>query len=276
MKIISRIFLYFFSSWALVSVGLMACSPFQDSPFSDRLLSRETNINVNAMSEIGTAESDGLLRIAVMADSHQNYHDLDEVIYKINRTQNIDFVVNLGDFTNSSYNYEYSQFIDSFVTLRRPAFTVIGNHDSIGAGPSLFRKAFSEPNFWFETTSRRFIFFNSANLENPDDFDPLWLKSAVDSSTKSVIILTHCSLQDPERFTGDTATLFNNIIADSKVALVLNGHNHVYSLNTVSSTILLQAARIEGLNWLLLEIQGTQMTISNMANGETTVVTLKN
>ena len=183
---------------ALIS-AVTSCAPFRDSPFSDKLLSKDRSLNEQAQGRIQNIESDGLLRMAIIADVHQNYSDLNTAIYSINQTTNIDFTVNLGDFTNSGYNLEYDQYIDSITSLRRPAFTVIGNHDSIGAGPELYRKAFSEVNFWFESSSKRFIFFNSANWENPNGFDPQWLKDAVTSSTKSVIIFTHCSLQDKER-----------------------------------------------------------------------------
>lgn len=84
--------------------------------------------------------------------------DLDQAIFRINQTTALDFVVNLGDMTNSAYNFEYNQFLDSIHPLRYPLLSVLGNHDSIGAGPSLFRKIFGDSNFWFESTSRRYSF----------------------------------------------------------------------------------------------------------------------
>ena len=211
-----------------------------------------------------------------MADSHQNYKDLDFVIGDINKATDIDFVVNLGDFTNSAYNLEYDQFLDSFVLLRQPALTAIGNHDAIGAGPSLFKKAFGESNFWFESVSRRFIFFNSVNLEDPEEFDPNWLLQTVQSSSKPVIIFSHVNLRDPERYSGATAQTFNTIISDSKVALILNGHNHIYEVGVDNGTVMLQCPRVEGPQWLLLEIQGTQLSITHKNSGAQVWQTLKN
>ena len=259
-----------------LSLMLMACAPIQDSPFSDKLLNKNLKLNVRALEKLKNVESDGIIRIAVLADPHQNYAALDDVVNDINNTRNIDFIVNVGDIGNSGYNFEYDQYIDSYVNLRQPAFTVIGNHDALGAGVALYRKAFSEPNFWFETDTKRYIFFNTANLEKPEFFDPQWLKDAVNSTTKAVIIFTHCSLLDPERFaSGTTAQIFSDVINASNVDLVVNGHLHAYGLNTVNNTILLQSDRVQGLNWLLLEIQGTQLSIENMTDKSKAVVTLK-
>lgn len=257
-------------------IGLGSCAPFADSPFSDQLLSKERNLNQTAREKLRDIEGDGKIRLAVLADAHQNYAALDHVIYDINQLGGIDFVVNLGDFTNSGYNLEYDQYINSYTTLRHPAFTVMGNHDAIGAGPHLFKKAFSDVNYYFESATKRFIFFNMASLESPEDFDPQWLKDTVAASSKSVIIFTHCDLRDPERIKGDDKTLMDGVLADSKVILVLNGHNHVFNLDYQNGTILLQAPRAEGENFFLIEIQGTQMHVTNSADGTDLSLTLKN
>lgn len=260
----------------LALLSLDSCAPFQDSPFSDQLLSRSHDLNETAIQKLKDIDADGKIRIAVLADAHQNYGSLDKAVYDINRTGSLDFVVNLGDFTNSGYNLEYDQYIDSYSALRYPALTVLGNHDALGAGPHLFRKAFSDPNYFFESATKRFVFFNSASLEDPEGFNLQWLQDTISSSSKSVIIFTHCSLKDPERFSGTVAQAFDAIIADPKVILVLNGHNHVYNLDTSQPTVLLQAPRVEGTSWLLLEITGTQMHITNQNDGTDTWVTLKN
>lgn len=254
---------------------VFSCAPFLDSPYSDQLLHPSRSLNTVSMQRLGDIEADGKIRIAVFSDAHQNYRDLDKVIYAINAEPNLDFAAYLGDFTNSGYNLEYDQFLDSVDYLRYPMLTSVGNHDSIGAGPSLFKKAFGPSNFYFESASRRFVFFNSANLENPKEFDPTWLKTVVDGSTKPVFIFSHMSLRDPERFLDETATVFDSIIKDSKVQLILNGHNHVYSLNTDNNTIMLQASRIENLQWMVIEIQGNQLTINKMDTKETILLTLK-
>lgn len=257
----------------LVVVG--SCAPFVDSPFSDQLLRPERNLNAQNIQRLGDIDADGVIRIAVFSDSHQNYKALDEVLFAINQTAGIDFVAGLGDYTNSGYNLEYDQFLDGISSLKPPKIFAIGNHDAIGAGVALFKKAFGDPNFYFESTSHRYIFFNSNNLEDPQGFDPAWLKSTVDGSTKPVFIFSHVQLRDPERYFNNDAVVLGSVIEDPKVQLILNGHNHVYDLSTDHNTVMLQAARVEGQQWLIIEIQGNQLCVKRMDLGETTCKTLK-
>lgn len=256
--------------------AFIACAPFQDSPFSDQLLRTERNLNQQSLDRISNIEMDGKIRIAVFTDAHLNYKELDQIIFQINQTVNLDFNVNLGDFTNSGYNIEYNQFLDSFVSLKGPTLSVTGNHDALGTGPDLFRKAFGASNYWFESDTKRFIFFHSAVPEDTEGFNPDWLKKTVEESTKPVIIFSHAQLRDPERFTGDITQMFSDIIANPKVVLILNGHNHIYDLTTDNGTAMLQAPSTDGSEWLLIEIQGTNLSITKMKTGETTSVTLKN
>lgn len=257
------------------SLGVIpSCAPFRDSPYSDNLLRQERNLNSLALRKLGSIEADGKIRFAVITDSHQNYKSLDDVIYKINQTPDLDFVVHLGDFTNSSYNFEYDQFLDSYITLKAPAFAVTGNHDAIGAGVSLFRKVFGLSNFFFESPSKRFIFFNTANLENPKGFNPGWLRSVVNNSSKPVIIFSHIELRDSERYFKQDAQYFDEVIKDARTQLIFNGHNHVYRLSIDSDTVLLQAPRVET-GWMLIEIQGNQLQMK-LSTGEEEWLTLKN
>lgn len=251
---------------------LAACAPFQDSIFSDTLLRKERYLNQKMIDALPDIDSDGILRIAVLADSHQNYKPLDSTIDQVNETPNIDFVANLGDFTNSAYNLEYDQFLKSYARIKYPRMTTIGNHDAIGAGPSLFRKAFGDINFWFESNSHRFIFFNTANLEDPESFDPNWLLNVVNASAKPVIIFTHIALEDPERFSGSVASIFTQVI--QKAQLVLNGHNHVYFSRSLLGTPLIQGPRVE-VGWIILEIQGTSLKVIQMPDGKVEWFTLK-
>lgn len=262
-------------SFVCICVGAtLGCAPFRDSPYSDNILRQERNLNTKALEKLGAIEGDGKIRFAVITDSHQNYKSLDDVIYEINQTPDLDFVVHLGDFTNSSYNFEYDQFLDSYITLMPPAFTVTGNHDAIGAGPALFRKVFGLNNFFFESPSKRFIFFNTANLEDPESFDPKWLRQTVSASSKPVIIFSHVELRDEERYFGQDAQYFDEVIKDPKTQVVFNGHNHVYRLLMDNGTVLLQAPRVES-GWMLIEIQGNQLQMK-LSTGEEEWLTLKN
>lgn len=255
---------------------ILQCAPFRDSPYSDQVLRAERELNTKSIKRIQNSEDDGILSFAVFSDSHQNYKALDQVVVQINKAENIDFVVNLGDFTNSGYNLEYDQFLDSYLLIQPPVISVLGNHDAIGAGPAIFKRVFGESNVWFETQTYRFIIFNSSNLEDPSEFSPQWLKQVVESSAKPIIIFTHAHLKDEDRFTGETAQIFSDVINNPKTQMILNGHNHVYDYQKEAGTILLQCGRTEGRQWLMVDISANQLSVRRMESGEQVWDTLKN
>lgn len=251
---------------------ITTCAPFKDSPFSDKVLTKARDLNNAAMGELQDVEADGEIKIALFADSHSNHRDLDDVIYQINQTPNIDFIVNLGDFTDSAYNLEYDRFVDSLEAVLKPNFTVIGNHDAIGAGPALFRKIFGPSNYFFETTTSRFVFFHTADLEDPQGFQPQWLLDAVAGSIKNVFIFSHISLVDMERF---PAAMFGPLFQNSLVKMSIYGHKHVYDLQNYSGTLLLQVPRVQRLQWLIMRITGSNVEVTRMPSGDIVSATLK-
>ena len=252
--------------WSVVA--LTGCLEMRDSPYSDTLARPERDLNTSNLAKIAGIEDDGVIRIAVFTDAHQNYEDLENVVGEINATPNVDFSVNLGDLTNSSYNAEYDRYLESATRLDRPFLTLIGNHDAIGAGPALFRKAFGPSSYVFESEHLRFVFWNSISWENPADFDPEWLLNTVDSSDKPAVIFTHIPLDDHERFDEALRARFLAMANSSKVAAVLNGHNHVYQYVNDTGTVFLQAPRVEDTKWLLFEFRTDGMHISKNDKGE--------
>ncbi|WP_413576507.1 metallophosphoesterase family protein [Bdellovibrio sp. HCB290] len=244
---------FYVSLFALLS----SCAPFVDSPFSDSLLRPERNLNVENGNLVGDVASDGEIRLAIFSDPHQNYKALDKVTFGMNQNGPYDFIAGLGDYTNSSYNLEYDQFIESLSRLEGIKLMTIGNHDTIGAGPELFKKAFGDLNSYVDRPGWRFIFFNSNNLESPENFSSQWLRDTVDGASGNVMIFTHTPLRDEERFHGQDAANMDYVIKENKVKIVFNGHNHVYQLTTDNGTIMLQCGRSEGDNgahWLIVRL----------------------
>jgi predicted phosphodiesterase len=266
-------------TYLLIFLVTSSCSPFVDSPFSDSLLRPERNLNAQSIDKIGDIESDNLIRIALFSDSHQNYKYLDKVTFAMNATEKIDFVAGLGDYTNSAYNLEYDQFLDGLEYLTLPKVMAIGNHDAIGAGPELFKKAFGNPNFYFESTNYRFVFFNSNNLEDPAGFDLDWLQTAI-TTPKKVFIFSHVQLRDHERYFNDDAAKLNAVITAPNVQVIFNGHNHVYDLMTDNNTVMVQVGRVDAgtdEHWVLIDIQlpATQICVKRMDTMETACQNLK-
>lgn len=243
-----------------LSTLLTGCFSFRDSPFSDQLFSPERNLNVVNQQALSINRK-SRLRVAVIADSHQNYRDLDSTIHTINREPDIDFAVILGDFTNSGYNIEYDRYLESHRIFRLPVFVILGNHDAIGAGISLFKKVFGPYNFSIENEYYKFIFFNSNNLESPENFSPEWLIQEVRSTEKEVYIFTHISLTDGDRFSSRD---FAEVLDASRVQMVISGHNHIFRIDEELSVLQLHVPRVEGNNYLIFEISPMLKTVQKV------------
>ncbi|WP_413289071.1 metallophosphoesterase family protein [Bdellovibrio sp. HCB337] len=241
----------------------LACAPFRGSPYSEVLITGERDLNTKKLPDLNAIETDAVVRIGVVTDSHQNYRDFRTVVEQLNGMSGIDFVVHLGDFTNSAYNFEYDQFIELWNRLLLPKFCVQGNHDAIGAGSTLYEKAFGDANTYFESGNYRFISFMTNNWEDPNDFSPQWLLDRVQETTKAVIIFSHVPLMDTERYSGNDRAILDQVLQQPNVILSLNGHNHTYIANKVGNVVIIQGARVEGENWLTVDITATTISVLN-------------
>ncbi len=255
-------------------VLIFGCGGSRNSPFSDQTAHTQADLNVTAVGEIKQINK-SVLRIAVFTDPHQNYVDLVNIVGKINSFSDIDFVVSLGDFTNSGYNVEFDQFLDSYLKIEPPALSLIGNHDALGAGMGLYKRIFGPPSFFFENSNRRFIFFNSAKLESPEDFHPKWLLESVEGSDKKVIVFTHIPLTDANNFDQETLQIFEQVIDNPKVQTVVNGHNNVYSLGAITGTHLIQVPRVENSQWILFTLEKSRLRLEIFPAGEIVWLSLK-
>ena len=247
----------------------ISCAPYASSPFSDSIQSDERNLNGDNLKKIKNEdiEEDGKIRIAVFSDTHQNYVYLNEAINDINRTTNIDFVVSLGDVTNSGYHFEYDIFTQHIQSISKPFLNLLGNHDALGAGVKIYNKIFGNFNFYIETETQRFIFFHNNDLEDPKGFDPNWLKDRVEETPKKIVIFSHVHFEDSDRFRGDTRKMFDDIIQDQRVQVLFSGHNHVYKLSLHGETHLIQIPRIQGGHWILLEFEGNRLKVKRNDSG---------
>lgn len=262
---------------ACLSVGL-SCVPVRDSPFSSRLERDERSLNAQSLerlSQAGQFDEDGVLRIAVLADSHQYYRELDTVIEAINSYPGVDLVIHLGDFTDFAYNVEYDRFLRSITRLGQPSFVLLGNHDALGAGPALYRQAFGPANVYFEHFGLRFIAWNSADIENPDEFDSDWLIRAVAESSLPVIILTHVPLDDRDRFHHGVRERLAALAASTKVIAVLSGHVHKWGFSIKDGTVFVTCPYVVKNDWLVVEITSGEIRVTRMDTGETVWAALK-
>lgn len=120
-----------------VIIPLLLCtacdSPFDVHPY-DVHIKGEHGINAKNIERIEqqTAGRD-TLRIAMISDTHGWYADAKAEVRDVN-SQSVDFVIHLGDLTDTGTTKEYEWVRDMLGSLTVPYVALIGNHDFLGTG----------------------------------------------------------------------------------------------------------------------------------------------
>ena len=81
---------------------LVGCDSLFDYHPYDTRFDGETNINKVNIARIETSCRDNdTLHVAFISDTHNNYSDLADMVSDINRRDSIDFVIHLGDLSDT-------------------------------------------------------------------------------------------------------------------------------------------------------------------------------
>lgn len=213
----------------LVFLTLFSCKKLVHfSPYDAHTLHRDVNAR-NMDHIIGKQwEEDSLVFIAI-SDPHTQYSDLKDAVGAINKLEGISFVMVCGDVTDWGLAKEFDDYYRLINRLNIPYITIIGNHDYLANGKTIYRKMFGPTNFYFDVDSYRFVVFDNIVWENGNrepDFN--WLREAliVPEGTK-IITCYHIAPWNLPMDTGYDQTI-RQIIEEHPVVLNLFGHGHNY------------------------------------------------
>lgn len=171
-------------------------------------------------------------KFAVFGDSQGRNSILGKVIEGVN-TEDIDFVVHLGDMVPSGKQSEYDAFFETMAQLKCPYYAVPGNHDTRGDGPNIYMQHFGPMEYCFDYMGHRFVFVNSSEAVLTDSqLD--WLETVLGEGVPGLIFM-HVPALDPR---GDdhafvdqeSASRFIDLATtpESRVRAVFSGHIHMF------------------------------------------------
>jgi Icc-related predicted phosphoesterase len=206
------------------------------SPYQAGVGIGKDHLNLKTIDSLSKKSSDSFqpFRIALFGDTHTFYDDFEDYIKIFNSMDSIDFVVHNGDLTNSGIYREFVWFKDIIGNLKLPLITIIGNHDFLGNGESVYEDMFGPLNFTMKYNNCKFVFFDDTvwekNIQDPD-FE--WLMEACKSeeNTSHVIVISHIPPWDDQLSIGNRY-LFYKILDDNNVSLSIHGHTHSYFYGT--------------------------------------------
>jgi 3',5'-cyclic AMP phosphodiesterase CpdA len=166
----------------LVSALLVSCGE-RYSPWESDVPSDLKNLTAQQLSVLNeTPEQSFPFTVALLADPQGTPKDLQRVVDAINRRDDVKFIMVLGDLTDYGLLHEYIWAGNALKRSRVPFFTVVGNHDAIAHGKSIYRDMFGPYDYTFTYAGLKFVMWNNNQFEfGASDFS--WLERNSDSNS---------------------------------------------------------------------------------------------
>lgn len=221
--------LYFF----IVAMLLVACDDVFDSHPYDMNFGGKRNINVDNINRIESeCRGNDTLRIAFVSDTHGWYSDTRDMVRSLNRIEDLDFVVHLGDLTDCGTTKEYVWARDMLGEINVPYVALVGNHDFLGTGDQVFRKMYGSYDFAFIAGRIKFVCLNTNATEYDHlaavpnlDFMELEISANSDLFDRTIICMharPYC-----EQFNNNVAKVFQHYVKSYPgLMFCINGHDH--------------------------------------------------
>lgn len=211
-------------------IVLLGCEEyFEYSPYAANVKSSYKGTHEQNMNYLIKADSvqKEEIKFAVIADSHYNYHELNEAIVNINARSDVDFVIANGDIADHGYLKEYELFHENMHKLVKPYFTVIGNHDYKSNGDEVYKQMYGKPNKSFTFANNLFILFDDVFWESNKKPDFYWLEQELMNTDQYHKVFVICHIPPyGEQFTDEYEEKYKQIMLHFNVDLSIHGHIH--------------------------------------------------
>jgi predicted phosphodiesterase len=161
----------------LASLFIASCR-FDISPWENDVNCETLNLKanlewLNLIEESDTSKSE--FSVAVIGDPQQYPGDLELTIKKINTIDKVDFVLLLGDLTETGVEKEYEWTCKAVSHTNKPILSVIGNHDALAYGRVIWLDTIGPFNYSFKYKNTKFIAYNDNKYEFKNVPDKAWL-----------------------------------------------------------------------------------------------------
>jgi Icc protein len=169
-------------------------------------------------------------KFAFITDVHYFYNNLRTVVEDINKNDAILFVIFGGDIADQALLKEYEIFSDIMKNLKKPYFTVIGNHDYNSNGSIIYKEMFGDFNYSFEFNNNKFVLFDDIIWESNKDPDFDWLSLELSDYVEfnQVFAFAHIPIVVSDDLSVEMKETYRSIMIDNNVSLSIHGHTHSY------------------------------------------------
>ena len=198
-------------------------------------------------------------RFVIISDTHIsrsggafNLHTFNLGIDQINKIKDVDLFMHLGDITQNGtlleYEYSLEQFKKFQPVSKSPLIFLIGNHDALNVGYLLYEEMIGRRHYEYEDNEIFIIGVDSTKPDLPGGIihhniielvrEELMKKER--ENKFKVVCFHHQLIPIPntgkERSAIDDSGDMLEMLLETKVDLVLNGHRHTSNLYTLSNS----------------------------------------
>lgn len=150
---------------SLVALTLASCLEYSPNALPTDDSERDLNRKAIARLQTQPPGAADAIRFAVVGDVHYSYDQLGDAVDRLNAIDGIEFVVQIGDFTDVGTVQEYRLAKGRFDALRVPYLVVLGNHDMLGRGDEIFDRMFGMRDGTFDYRGARFLMVDTNSRE---------------------------------------------------------------------------------------------------------------
>jgi 3',5'-cyclic AMP phosphodiesterase CpdA len=241
---------------ALSLVVAAAC--FEYSPHAIVLDGSERDLHEKALARLRAMRPPETVRFAVVGDTQVAFDEAAEAVAHLNRRDDIDFVVQIGDFTHFGLLQEFRRMNEIFARLRVPYLVVIGIHEHLGNGLEIYERMFGPSDLAFTFGRTRFVLFDSNSREFGYDGtipDVAWLaeRLAPDGAHDAAVLLSHVPPGTGD-FDPKLVGRYDALLREHRPIISFHGHEHGFRFEEREGTPLYVADSVDHRSYLVAEV----------------------
>ena len=212
--------------WLRISAGLLLCASFLLKLWTLNLEDfAKHNLWLNVGEDKRIRGIKKLRGFAVIGDPKNSFIVFPMVLKRLAEDPKVDFVIIVGDLTESSKVEEYWLFTQRILNFPKPVLVVPGNHDVRKAGFGWFRKIFGPDNLRVELGKLCLVLADFSNSKRvyPPEFAEL--DGLLSGCRKRAVVLLHIPPYDPRRGNFTTGHSLRNPSDSQRLLRILNRHH---------------------------------------------------
>lgn len=243
---------------------LLACAGCLE--FSAHDLPEERDLHRRGVERLAREARDGPVRFVVIGDTQRDFDEARAFVKAVNGRDDVHFVVQVGDFTNTALAFEWDTMHRIFSALAVPYFVVIGNHDQLANGRQIYERVYGPIDFAFTYRGVRLVLLDTNGRESgfaPDVPDLAWLAEQLAPGEHThAVVLAHCPPTGGD-FNAALRAPYVATLRDGG-AIGIHGHAHRYEAWVEDGVRLFTADAVDGFSYLLVTALAGELLVEQV------------